>query len=180
MSEGDTSRWSRPSEPLREAINPPGSAMSNIDAEIWTRVLEAIDESRRGSGRSALERLDSLLASGPQQSLMPLRMANLEAARLFERDRKPERALRAVRRRAHQWQDYSFLSTVVREEGRLAALTGDKAGAIAAYQMYLRFRSNPEPASSPSASGSRPSWPSSWASRDESCAALVSQKSAGE
>ena len=29
--------------------------------------------------------------------------------------------------------------------GRLAALTGDKAGAIAAYQMYLRFRSNPEP-----------------------------------
>ena len=28
--------------------------------------------------------------------------------------------------------------------GRLAALTGDKAGAIA-YQMYLRFRSNPEP-----------------------------------
>ena len=50
-----------------------------------------------------------------------------------------------MRRRAHQWQDYSFLSTVVREEGRLAALTGDKAGAIAAYQMYLRFRSNPEP-----------------------------------
>ena len=145
MSEGDTSRLEQTIRTAREAINPRGSAMANIDAEIWTRVLEAIDESRRGSGRSALERLDSLLASGPQQSLMPLRMANLEAARLFERDGKPERALRAVRRRAHQWQDYSFLSTVTREEGRLAALTGDKAGAIAAYQMYLRFRTNPEP-----------------------------------
>jgi hypothetical protein len=145
MSEGDTSRLEQTIRTVREAINPPGSAMSNIDAEIWARVLEAIDESRRGSGRAALERLDSLLASGPQQSLMPLRMANLEAARLFERDGRPERALRAVRRRAHQWQDYSFLSTVTREEGRLAALTGDKAGAIAAYQMYLRFRANPEP-----------------------------------
>ncbi|HSE52815.1 MAG TPA: protein kinase, partial [Gemmatimonadales bacterium] len=145
MTEGDTSRLEQTIRTVREAINPPGSTMANIDAEIWTRVLEAIDESRRGSGRSALERLDSLLASGPQQSLMPLRMANLEAARLFERDGRPERALRAVRRRAHQWQDYSFLSTVTREEGRLAALTGDKAGAIAAYQMYLRFRTNPEP-----------------------------------
>jgi tetratricopeptide (TPR) repeat protein len=145
MSEGDTSRLEQTIRTVRGAINPPGSAMANIDAEIWTRVLEAIDESRRGSGRPALERLDSLLASGPQQSLMPLRMANLEAARLFERDGRPERALRAVRRRAHQWQDFSFLSTVTREEGRLAALTGDKAGAIAAYQMYLRFRTNPEP-----------------------------------
>ena len=145
MTEGDTSRLEQTIRTVREAVNPPGSAMPNIDAEIWMRVLEAIDESRRGPNRSALERLDSLLASGPQQSLMPLRMANLEAARLFERDGRPERALRAVRRRAHQWQDYSFLSTVTREEGRLAALTGDKAGAIAAYQMYLRFRANPEP-----------------------------------
>jgi eukaryotic-like serine/threonine-protein kinase len=145
MSEGDTSGLERTIRTVREAINPPGATMQNIEAEIWTRTLEAIDESRRGPDRVALERLDSLLASGPQRSLMPLRMANLEAARLFERDGKPERALRAVRRRAHQWQDYSFLSTVTREEGRLAALTGDKAGAIAAYQLYLRFRANPEP-----------------------------------
>ena len=38
------------------------------------------------------------------------------------------------------------MATVAREEGRLAALTGDQPGAIAAYQKYLRFRANPEPA----------------------------------
>ena len=146
MSAGDTSRLEQTIRTVREAISPPGADRQNIDAEIWARTLEAIDESRRGPGGPALERLDSLLASGPQRSLLPLRMANLEAARLFERAGKLERALRAVRRRALQWGDYSFLSTATREEGRLAALTGDKAGAIAAYQMYLRFRANPEPA----------------------------------
>jgi tetratricopeptide (TPR) repeat protein len=145
MSVGDTAGLEETIRVVREAINPPGAPMANISAEILTRILEAIDEHQRGPGRAALERLDSLLASGPQQSLNVLRMANLEAARLFERDGKPDRALRAVRRRARHWGDYSFLSTAHREEGRLAALTGDKAGAIVAYQTYLRFRANPEP-----------------------------------
>jgi hypothetical protein len=39
----------------------------------------------------------------------------------------------------------TYLSTFLREEGRLAALTGDTAGAIHAYQHYLALRSNPEP-----------------------------------
>jgi hypothetical protein len=33
-----------------------------------------------------------------------------------------------------------YLSTFLREEGRLAALTGDTAGAIRAYQHYLALR----------------------------------------
>jgi len=33
----------------------------------------------------------------------------------------------------------------LREEGRLAALTGDRAGALVAYRHYLGLRSNPEP-----------------------------------
>jgi len=51
-----------------------------------------------------------------------------------------------VRRHMHDLPDFSFVATVAREEGRLAALTGDKPGAIAAYQKYLRFRASPEPA----------------------------------
>ena len=125
MCGGFISRLEQTIRTVRAAINPPGAAMANINAEIWARTLEAIDESRRGPGRSALERLDSLLASGPQESLMPLRMANLEAGRLFERAGKPDRALRAVRRRAFQWSDYSFRSTAAREEGRLAQMRSE-------------------------------------------------------
>jgi len=43
-----------------------------------------------------------------------------------------------------------YLSTYLQEEGRLAALTADTAGAIAAYRHYLTLRSNPEPSLQPS------------------------------
>ena len=39
-----------------------------------------------------------------------------------------------------------FLSTYLREEGRLAALTGDTTGAIAAYRHFLTLQAHPEPA----------------------------------
>lgn len=39
-----------------------------------------------------------------------------------------------------------LLAARIREEGRLAALTGDREGAIAAYEHYLALRSDPEPA----------------------------------
>ena len=130
----------------RAAIGSPGSANYNLDAALWTALLEAIRESLGGSAGPALARLDSLAATGPQQNRTLLRIANLETARLFEQAGDPARALRAVRRHTYDLPDYSFVATVAREEGRLAALTGDKSGAIAAYQKYLRFRANPEPA----------------------------------
>jgi hypothetical protein len=37
----------------------------------------------------------------------------------------------------------------LREEGRLAALTGDRAGAIRAYRHYLALRGDAEPALQP-------------------------------
>ena len=37
-----------------------------------------------------------------------------------------------------------FLSTYLREEGRLAELTGDVEGAIAAYRQFLALRAEPE------------------------------------
>ena len=38
-----------------------------------------------------------------------------------------------------------FMTTFLREEGRLAALTGDTAGAMRAYRHYLGLRYDPEP-----------------------------------
>jgi hypothetical protein len=72
--------------------------------------------------------------------------ANLLVARVAEAEGDLGLALKAVRRRdgdfaTEQW----YLSTFLREEGRLAALTGDTAGAVQAYQHFLMLRPNPEP-----------------------------------
>jgi eukaryotic-like serine/threonine-protein kinase len=98
----------------------------------------------RGSSTSAeaTRRLDSLARSGAQITLG----VNLSAATLNESNRDYAKALAAVRRRG-RWplMPYTYMSTFVREEGRLAALTGDTAGAIRAYRHYLALRSDPEP-----------------------------------
>ena len=60
--------------------------------------------------------------------------ANLVVARLAEAQGNLPLALRAVRRRAGAYDLLPtwYLSTFLHEEGRLAALTGDTAGAIRA------------------------------------------------
>jgi tetratricopeptide (TPR) repeat protein len=73
---------------------------------------------------------------------------NLIAARLLEANGDLPRALAAVRRRRFDLVPV-FLSTYLREEGRLAALTGDSAGAVGAYRHYLTLRAHPEPALRP-------------------------------
>jgi hypothetical protein len=42
-----------------------------------------------------------------------------------------------------------FMSTFLREEGRLAALAGEREAAIGAYQQYLALRPDPEPSVKP-------------------------------
>ena len=56
-------------------------------------------------------------------------------------------ALRALRRRAGIFLAFPswYLSTYLREEGRVAALVGDTAGAIRADRHYLALRHDPEP-----------------------------------
>jgi len=76
---------------------------------------------------------------------------NLVAARLHERAGDIPGALAAVRRRLI---GISFYPTYVRyhaEEGRLAALAGDRQGAILAYRRYLSVRTDPEPRLRPQA-----------------------------
>lgn len=76
--------------------------------------------------------------------------ANLQLARLWEAQGDLPRALEAARRRATLLIAAPVLLTsYVREEGRLAALTGDTAGAIRAYRHYLGLRYDPEPSLQP-------------------------------
>ncbi len=70
---------------------------------------------------------------------------NLAVARLLEAHGNVAEALAAVRRRRFDLVPV-FLSTYLREEGRLAALTGDTTGAIAAYGHFLTMQTHPEPA----------------------------------
>ncbi len=95
----------------------------------------------------ALAKLDTLMARGPLAPYPFVYAATFIAARLHERRGDPTRALAAVRQRFYHIPTY--LSTQLREEGRLAALSGDREGAIHAYQHYLALHSNPEPAVAP-------------------------------
>ena len=104
----------------------------------------------RSDASRLLERLDSLARTAPPTITWILAAANLTAARLWEKQRNPERALAATRRRLYitdsgEPRVLVAHSTFLREEGRLAALTGDLAGAIKAYRRYLALRANAEP-----------------------------------
>jgi hypothetical protein len=132
---------------LREAVPPgtPDSASVAFDANGCAILLEAWLASATGRADAGplARRLDSLLRAAPEW----LEFASLVNGRLLEASGDVRSALAAVRRRRNGWPKY--LSTYLREEGRLAALAGDTAGAITAYQHYLRLRSDPEPALKP-------------------------------
>jgi len=105
-----------------------------------------------GQPRPSLDRLDSLMRQGPRgfmgaANLAPTAFANYTIARFREAQGDFPRALAAIRRRevdyfpAYMWSLPAFL----RQEGRLAALAGDTAGALRAYDDYLTLRTAPDP-----------------------------------
>jgi serine/threonine-protein kinase len=74
-------------------------------------------------------------------------LINLLLTRLYEERGDLSAALATLRRRPyHPVYGIPYLSTFLYEEARLAALTGDTAGASRAYRHYLALRSDPEPA----------------------------------
>ncbi len=75
---------------------------------------------------------------------------NVQLARLWEREGDIPRALAAARRRTGGFGIAPYyMSTYLREEGRLALALGDTTGAVTAYRHYLALRPNPEPALKP-------------------------------
>jgi len=125
-----------------------------MSREMYITVCKTILEAQLAAGLhrpdalTALASLDSLMinaypAGGPYLVLA----GNLTASRLFQNAGNLPAALAAARRRTYLYDSFGAagLSTMLREEGRLAALTGDREGAIQAYQHYLRLRRNPDP-----------------------------------
>ncbi len=135
---GDTVQVSRAVDLLRRAAVKDswfGSRVVLLDA-----LLASV--ARRPDAPALMNRVDSLALQGCCEST---HYANLVLARLRERAGDALGALKGVRR-ARWYFPPEYLSSSLREEGRLAALTGDRQGAIRAYRHYLTLRSTPEPA----------------------------------
>jgi DNA-binding SARP family transcriptional activator/TolB-like protein len=98
--------------------------------------------SRAADADARLARLDSLLLGGPPGEVTEY--ANLVLARLYAERGHVRRALAAVRRRSYMDAWPPYLAEQVREEGRLAATTGDVNAATAAYRQYLALRTSPD------------------------------------
>jgi serine/threonine-protein kinase len=152
LSHGDTTRTRRTLERLRALARVDSSQAAERAVEI--ALIETMHAHRTAPGdrarlRAQAERLDSLLLAVDYRTTHYGRtaLANLVAARAFETLGDYERAWRAARRR-QKWmtQDMAYLAHQLREEGRLAALAGERAEAERAYRHYLALRHEPEPA----------------------------------
>jgi eukaryotic-like serine/threonine-protein kinase len=112
------------------------------DCSLLLEALLAAAE-HRPDADAAYNRLDTLLLEGGGRPGWII-----EVARWREAQGDLAGALRAARRCA----GYDLILQLAycrREEGRLAALVGDRAGAIDAYSQYLAMRYNPEPSVKP-------------------------------
>jgi hypothetical protein len=131
---------------LETAKVPPDSAWLREIPRSYGLLLRAQLAAKRRSPElpSLLAQLDSALVNA---SFMPpfIFVGNLIASRLYEEQGNLPRALAAIRRRVWDLIPNPYYVTYHREEGRLAALNGDREGAIRAYRRYLALRSGAEP-----------------------------------
>jgi tetratricopeptide (TPR) repeat protein len=131
---------------LEAAREPPDSAWLREITRSYGLLLGAQLAAKRRSPEAPmlLAQLDSALVNG---SFIPafILAGNLIASRLYEEQGDLPRALAAIRRRVWDLFPNPYYVTYHREEGRLAALNGDREGAIRAYRRYLALRSGAEP-----------------------------------
>ena len=125
------------------SLEPGLAARAMLCAALLDAMLASAED--RGDADLALSRVDSLELAVPHLTGGDYVARNLLLARLHEARGDRAGALAAVRRRGYSWLMTRYLSSDFREEGRLAALTGDRAGAIHAYEQYLTLRSDPAP-----------------------------------
>jgi tetratricopeptide (TPR) repeat protein len=149
------------SQALMQLQSVSGSASSREAVALSERCapVVAIELAGPQGGRAAaaaLQRLDSVAALGGAGAFAHTqswqRFLNLVLARWHEARGDLNSALAAVRRRAAFDPNLGgsfYLSSYLREEGRLAALSGDRDGAIRAYRHYLALRADPEPSVRP-------------------------------
>ena len=146
ISRGDTTGMEVAIDALRRAGAtirplPPVSAAPGACAELLNGSLVAL--TRRGDALAHIEHLDSLALTS-QTAGDAIAYAPILIARLYERLGHPGRALHAIRKRSYMSGWPRYLAAAWLEEGRLAQLVGDDAGAREAYERYLAFRAAPE------------------------------------
>jgi tetratricopeptide (TPR) repeat protein len=151
IAHGDTRTARRTLAALRGLTMRADSATIDPATPLCISLLDALlaAAERRPDAHAAAVRLDTLLVRYGLFFADPptyVYAGNLVVARLLGVHGDYARALAAVRRRPNQplfaqW----FLASYLREEGRLAALAGDRAGALRAYRHYLALRSDPGP-----------------------------------
>jgi serine/threonine-protein kinase len=124
-----------------------GTSPSPICAAILDAQLASVR--RRPDAAATLDRLDSIMLTGPTQNPYQVLAGNLTVARLRLANGDRAGALAALRRRINFYVNVAGLSTLLRMEGELAAAVGDTAGAIRAYRHYLALRTDPEPVLQP-------------------------------
>jgi tetratricopeptide (TPR) repeat protein len=131
---------------LRNPRIPPDSAWLSEAPSAFALLLETELAARRKSQAmpTLLTRLDSVLIN-PSDRLDVPEIGNLIAARLYHEQGLLPQALAAIRRRPFNIWSSPIYATYDLEEGRLAALNGDREGALRAYRRYLRLRSDAEP-----------------------------------
>ncbi|HSD30984.1 MAG TPA: hypothetical protein VLB49_03675 [Gemmatimonadales bacterium] len=137
LEKSDTSHVDHAVTALRAAQR---SDVAQTCAGLLPALAEAAGVKRH---QGALVRFDSLMRIGSTGSdpYMGIQLGRAYAAR-----GDPISALAAVRRREYlQGLPPYLLAVTLREEGRLAALTGDTTGAVRAYRHYLALRRDPEP-----------------------------------
>jgi hypothetical protein len=137
---------------LRQVHIPPDSQWVGETPLAFALLLDAelAAKLRSSEAPKLLNQLDSALVD---PSFLPFTVVgNLIASHLFEQQGNLPRALAAIRRRMFDLPLSRFYALYIaydREEGRLAALNGDRAGAVRAYRRYLALRSGAEPGLQP-------------------------------
>jgi serine/threonine-protein kinase len=153
LARGDTSQTRHSLDRLR-AMTRQLTGARKVDADVEIATIEAMyaDVTRSPDLRTKTARLDSLLRvlDYPSTNVGRASFANVVAARLFEKLGDIRRALTATRRRTDAWtQNNPYLGTQLREQGRLAAIAGEREEAIRAYRHFLALRADAEPALQP-------------------------------
>ena len=140
---GDLDAADRSIAQLRSASFPRDSSATVSFASLCATLLDALlaELQARPDADALLAQLDSLMRTDPEGSYG---FENLVVAHLHEAQGDLAAAHESLRRRVYFFTRY--LSTYLREEGRLAALIGDTDAAIEAYRHYLALRDDPEPA----------------------------------
>jgi DNA-binding SARP family transcriptional activator len=115
---------------------------SGVGRDPQSLVLDAMfaNLTKRPDAAAVLARLDSLASLG--FGATP-HVINLVSARIHEQRGEKAAALAAIRRGRWYFPPEN-LTTYLREEGTLAAATGDTTAAIKAFNQYLVLRRNPE------------------------------------